>query len=389
MRLKKLVFGLLPALGLLIAVEGTARIVWWRLERQASRTTRKQGEDLLAATKFINFFLVPDGDYVYVLKRNYDCNGYVVNSQGFAQREEVPLERVPGKLRLMALGESTTQGQDIDRANYPIYLRHLLANRAPGPDGVEIINAGISGWISDQLALRSERELAAYRPDILMLYTGWNDFSSYDPLDAPPTESRFRPEFGGVFARQAGTYFKSVALASAWYQKRRAEWVNRERADHPLAAVSPADTYRIFLNNLERIVTAFRSANPRITICLCTLVGRWPCMTTAEFEPLDSGRVLWMRKHGLTPDQAAARLGDFNFLLRTFAAEHQLVLIDAATPFEPLDRHSLQYDYCHLHPEGYELLAEVMYEGMRQAGVVTGQPSPRRDELLAKYRRTQ
>ena len=68
------------------------------------------------------------------------------------------------------MGESTTQGHSTDVGNYPVYLKATLEQRARGYAAVEIINAGVSGWTSDQLALRAERQLAAYRPDIVVLY---------------------------------------------------------------------------------------------------------------------------------------------------------------------------------------------------------------------------
>lgn len=386
MRLKKVIFALLPALLLLAVAEGAARVVWWRLEKQALALNHKRGEELFADPKLINYCMVPDEDYMYVLKRGASGPGWSVNAQGFPQPDEVPLERTPGVLRVLALGESTTMGHFGADGNYPSHLRRILATNAPEYRGVESINGGVAGWVSDQLALRSERELAAYCPDVVILYAGWNDFSVYDPYGPPPTVSWFQPNSWGLLGRRGGSVLKSVALLSALYQKYRAEHEARPVVDAGKKG-KPEETYRFFLANLDRIVAAYRKAYPPAALCLCTLAGRWPQESEEEYRRLDAGRTLWMQKHDLAHEQAAEALRDFNALLRRYAAEHGLLLIDVAAAFDGLDRGRLQTDYCHMVFEGYELMAEVMYERLREAGVVRGQPSPRRAELLAKYRK--
>ena len=63
-----------------------------------------------------------------------------------------------------------------------------------------------------------------------------------------------------------------------------------------------------------------------------------------------------------------------------------MILLDAADVFEELDRARLQWDFAHLHDEGYELLAEVMLEELREAGAIRAKASPQRETLLAAYR---
>ncbi len=365
-------------------LEGAGRWVWWHKAKRAFDLTQQHGQELLR-NDLINFMKVPSGLYSYTLKPGFAQGGLVVNRQGFAQRDEVPVERTPGKPRVAALGESTTQGNNVDIGNYPAHLRRVLAARAPGYEDVEVINAGVSGWFSDQAALRAENELAAFRPDIAILFVGWVDFIAYDPLGGIPKASIFDTHLhGSQFHLQAASLAKSVALLSNYTNR---HFPLDEPRSVPIRAEDalPADVYRYFLKNLDRMVTAFRRANPAVRIALCTLVGRWPQMSSEDFAT-DWGRTNWMKYHALTPVEAADRLEQFNALIRTFAAEHGLLLFDNAADFAQLDRARLQWDFCHMHPEGNELLAENMYETLRQAGWVQGENSPRRDELRTKYR---
>jgi hypothetical protein len=145
------------------------------------------------------------------------------------------------------------------------------------------------------------------------------------------------------------------------------------------------DNYRFYLLSMNRIIAAFRAGNPDVKIAVSTLVGRWPAGTEADYAS-DQGATWWMKEHRLSPQQAAEALARFNDLIRSFARSHGLVVIDAAHEFVDLDRARIQLDFAHMTPEGYELLAEVMYDALRRAGVVDGKPSPRLAELRSKYR---
>ncbi len=108
-------------------------------------------------------------------------------------------------------------------------------------------------------------------------------------------------------------------------------------------------------------------------------------MTEAEHN--DPSMIWWMKDRRITREGAASCMHTFNHVIRDYAASRRLPLIDTAAVFDGLDRRRLQWDFAHFSNEGYELLAETMYEALRQAGIVQGEQSSRREELLAKYRK--
>lgn len=122
-------------------------------------------------------------------------------------------------------------------------------------------------------------------------------------------------------------------------------------------------------------------------IAISTLVGRWPQGTREEYTEKANGRTWWMKQHDLLPTQAAASLDRFNDLVRDYARTHGLILIDAAEVFSVLDRARLQWDFAHMHAEGYELLAEVIYRRLQETAAVRGERSGRLEALMAKYAR--
>jgi len=263
---------------------------------------------------------------------------------------------------------------------------------------VEIINGGVSGWISDQVALWAEKKIYAYQPDIVVLYVGWNDFQAYDPFGRPPADSSFDQHYGSARLFVQSAPFKLLAIASAayGYYGRRVEMRKQKHAaktgkiastdrDPLQYRATPSENYRFFLRSMDRIISAFRIQGSSVQLAICTLVGRWPDGTEADFKS-DQGATWWIKQHGLGPAQAAAALDRFNGLIRNYAKDRGLVLIDAAHGFANLDRGKLQWDFAHMTPECYELLAELMYDRLRSTGIVGDAPSTRLNQLLNKYR---
>lgn len=382
---RRIAFALLTFVIVFGAVEGVARIVWARLERNVLDQVAKGGEEALR-NDVIQFLKEPSALYGYTLRPGEHQLGLFVSPERFFQRERVSRERTPGTLRILALGESTTMGQDLDATNYPGRLRSILAESATGYAGTEVINAGIAGWISDQLALRVEHELAAYRPDVVVLYVGWNDFQSYDPFRAPPTESYFEQSYGHR-ALYPFERLKSVALLRALRDRslREARKSEPARVPEPGSFAPPAETYRFLDANLDRIVAAFRRENPSVVIAVSTLASRWPQGTPADFEA-SNGHVWWMKDAGVDPAGAAAALDRLNDFLRGYAREHDLLLIDVAAAYAETDRTRLFWDFAHMRPDGYELMAATIYEKLRAAGAIRGEPTLRGAAVTERYR---
>ncbi len=81
----------------------------------------------------------------------------------------------PGKYRIFALGESTTQGEPYSTATaYPRWLEIEL-QAATGRD-VEVINCGGLSYASYRIRAILQEVLANYSPDLIILYCGQNEF---------------------------------------------------------------------------------------------------------------------------------------------------------------------------------------------------------------------
>jgi len=220
---KIVVFSLIPALLLLGLIEGASRILWARYEAEA------MAKD---PNKAINFSRVPDPQVAWRLAPNFDSgqgpfnvkigrfdyNMTVYryhNKDGWMQKQIVPLQRTPNSLRIVAIGESTTQGHN-SLLNYPNVLREMIEKTEQYPGGVEMINGGVSGYISDQWAVLAERDFAKYKPDVVILYAGWNDIQTYNPHNANAW-TLSNSWFDSAYSYLPGLshHLKSVTIAAA------------------------------------------------------------------------------------------------------------------------------------------------------------------------------
>ncbi len=95
-----------------------------------------------------------------------------INGKGLRGRE-FPYERVPGKKRLLMLGDSNTFGYGLEEnETYPRMLEEMLG------EGHEVINAAVIGYGIDQEYLFFRREGIKYRPDIVIV--GFSAGDIYD-----------------------------------------------------------------------------------------------------------------------------------------------------------------------------------------------------------------
>jgi hypothetical protein len=205
------------------------------------------------------------------------------------------------------------------------------------------------------------------------------------PADEPATVhiQLSKPQVGRIYEGEGG---KAVEVAAPRLQRLDPSMSDFEH----LFAATPEETYTFFLASLDRIVTAYRSQDPNTRIAISTLVGRWPHLSEEEYASA-RGRVWWMQEQSVDQKTAARALTRFNDLIRGYARQKGLLLLDPAEGLAGLDL-DLVFDsdgkfsdFMHMYGDRYELLSEYFYEALRSKGIVNGAPSPRLSELRARY----
>jgi lysophospholipase L1-like esterase len=132
----------------------------------------------------------------YTLSPRFDRPLLHHNSLGF-RGPEIARVKKPGTMRLICLGDSSTYGFSIsrDERTWPMRLQMYL-NRVGSPTPFEVINAGAPGYSSfESLAMLEFRGLEL-RPDIVVVYLGFNDLRASTWPEVQPDNSHFRRSWG-------------------------------------------------------------------------------------------------------------------------------------------------------------------------------------------------
>ena len=156
---------------------------------------------------------------------------FTTNSKGLRDAREFPYQKPPGTLRVLALGDSHTQGYEVRQdATFAAVLERYLNSHGRK---AEVLNAGVSGYSTAEAAAYLEAEGIRYQPDVVVLGFFANDYE--DNLKA----GLFGLEDGKLVARKhehipgvriqnliyavpgvtwlsENSYFYSVAFNTVW-----------------------------------------------------------------------------------------------------------------------------------------------------------------------------
>jgi hypothetical protein len=138
---------------------------------------RFQADGLLGGRLVPNFLIImppirPNGEPFWLM----------TDEQGFPPVARVGhhylVQKPANVFRVIMLGGSTVEGIGVSSPleSLPSKLQMLLEREFPrSSKQIEVINAGVSGFSSDQEYLFLITDLLRYKPDLVIAYDGWND----------------------------------------------------------------------------------------------------------------------------------------------------------------------------------------------------------------------
>jgi lysophospholipase L1-like esterase len=299
-----------------------------------------QGEHLLA---------VPAGGQAYWSTNNLGLRG-----------PDVSPRKAPGVIRIVCLGASTTEGVfNADDETYPHYLQRLLDQANPGQ--FEVINAGISGAILDDLIGLFLTRLAALEPDIVLFYEAHNDigFQEFVPGVACDVGLdcwlRSYPSWMSWIARRSAV---AMALVAANVRARPTVAMAHRLADEPRPP-----SLRQYEANLRRLVDEVRQAGVHIVLSSYATVAHDGLQVDRREHP-ELYDDLVLRRFPITPGEFGRIYAAFNDASRSVAADCGVPYADVAATFPREPRH-FPFDIIHLSASGNQLLAERLAEAVR------------------------
>ena len=156
---------------------------------------------------------------------------------------------------------------------------------------VEVVNLGVPGATSLATALRG-KEALAYKPDVLVVYEGHNDFAQWSFGSGEPVVQRDLRTAGLVLQLERSAFFRTLTWASErWTPERKREQVEGLRVS---AAVVTAEEAPVVAKELQANFTALVEAAkgrgvPVIQVVPISNPGKSPIATLMDMDP-DRGR---------------------------------------------------------------------------------------------------
>lgn len=168
-----------PLLAVLVAV-----LMFSALEAAVQwRSYLRSGHSIFARMEGVSTY-VHDAELGFnLLRPNHKSGGsqqVVVSNSWGLRSPEIPEAKPPGTLRIAVLGASTVMGA-YARTNdetFPARLQALLRERVLDRS-IDVINAGVVGLGIQQQTRLFESRVARFKPDITVVYPGFNDFAGY------------------------------------------------------------------------------------------------------------------------------------------------------------------------------------------------------------------
>lgn len=285
---------------------------------------------------------VRDHPYLYFL---YDT-AQGLNQYGF--KTHYPIEKQPGKFRIVLVGGSVARGKKPEQS-IAHYLEKEL-NTQFQTDKIEVVNAGISAFVVEQEFILIQLLLQQYEPDMIVSLDGVNDLMTFDQNRYTQSDFNLPPHHWDdmeVIApnrdrRKVLTrfplFFKNITRVVAYFKVKQFEknydW--SQLTDARLQKVS--DTYWQIIRDAHD----FCKAKGIIYYNFLQ-----PVRTCSYYR----------KKQEVTPsEQAQCRL----YALMDGSVKKEPYAYSLVTLLD--DRLDLFYDFCHVVPEGNEMIAKAMAE---------------------------
>lgn len=173
----------------------------------------------------------------YVLMPNqkgWIDDGFVTtNSRGFRGRE-VDAPKPPGRIRMVALGDSVTFGWGVNDADtFCSQLEHELRSQHPGVD-LEVVNLAVPGYATRQEVALLRRNLAELQPDVVLVGFYTNDLP--DTLDDKASSGRSGTRIEAA-ERGPGQVLRMNPVPASWLERQARRSRAVYTASHGLKAL--------------------------------------------------------------------------------------------------------------------------------------------------------
>lgn len=342
----------------LVGIEITSRILYvYVIPKFEPLINGKRIVDLMAEGKTtIKSKIVSHPYLLYTNAPNYEAYGYKqTNSLGYRD-DEFSLEKPKDKIRILALGGSTTYAFPYVKNPCNTWVNQLEKKLNQNlKKQIEVINAGLDYATSAELLVSYVFKHRFLKPDIVIIHEGGNDVV---PLMFPgykPDYSHFR-KHGDFSVRPFEKYLLQLYLVRLFY----VGWLHRSQSIYYSQPCLFRDLDRAqVLKNVSGIYNLGFERNLSYLVKMIINDGGEPVLfsfiqqakkknlskNNLEFKGLEDAFEIGLRKNNLIMEKVA----------KTF-------MIRFTMPNQELFKEEWFYDNCHLNEKGEKIKANIMYD---------------------------
>lgn len=174
---KKPLFAIFAVALILLILEGGARIAETALSSKNHPEQIQPGWQAEFFGSLMDWH-EPDPELLWRFRANLD-NPLIKTNSEHLLGGEIPPRKDPAGYRILLLGDSSPVGLGLKsrREAFGEVLRTMLGLALAGHKNIELINAAVSGYTSEQIACFLKLRGWKYEPDLVILYCGNNDAS--------------------------------------------------------------------------------------------------------------------------------------------------------------------------------------------------------------------
>ena len=320
---KKALFSLITTAVLLGLMEWAAM---WLAPHKPLDAGGHTAETAMRASDLLGWEAVPGRSHAFNVRQ-----GTVVGSEG--TRNPPAVERAPGSLRLMTLGDSSIYGVMVNDGQVFSDVAAQSLGRSLGRT-VDVVNGGVPGYSSEQARRLYDARLRKYKPDVLVIATIWSD-SQLGPMP----DVMMYPESGAAARRvlQNSALVRFVGgIFAGWVPGRDVAW---KLSGEPGVRRVPLSAYE---DNLRRLADLAAEDGARAAFVLL------PCDRDVTQKPVEAPRP------------------EYRQVMRDVAQETGSVLVDAVTPFQAHGGgRRLFLDDVHPSAEGHRVLGQALADSLQ------------------------
>lgn len=348
---KNVIFSLIPALALFLALETALRAVDFKYS-DTPLEIRSFFDDPHAVVNAAIRWNNRDG----VIRFVKDPKQLWVPAHSF--EEHYSVAKKPGTFRIATLGCSCTAtcvgGGDPE--TYPAQMEAIF--RDAGPGKIEVLNAGVGSYSSFQGIQRLKHVVLKYRPDLITVFFGWND---HWIATVPDSQVRLKSAFETSlinflehFRTYQGLHYLIAKLKSTQHPGRTAEDKTLQEKMRSVTVRVPVQEYE---KNLNALIDMAQANQARIVLITAP-------SDLSGFEPFSN---FPFQKEALIPIH-----NRYNETVRKVARERGAALfdLDELVAREPAGS-VLSKDGIHFSVPGCRFVAEKLVERLKELNLVS------------------